>query len=162
MSSAEDAYETVEKDPADPGSIAIKQDEPEQCRVVTYEEQPYPGELLLSGVQIAFEYFGAKEDIPWGDHFEAQRASLKAGLSPKSSDFAYITKRDENGNPGFVAADLVDERTLILENRNISGLTNNGNYNYRVQAQCGENGDEYNAYYDPAIRTGGGGNTGFY
>lgn len=127
-----------------------------QCRVVTYEEQPYPGELLLSGVQIANQYFGDKVDIPWGDHFEEQRERLNGTGAPDASDFAYITKRDENGNPGFVAADLVDERTLILENRNISALQE-GNYNYRVQAQCGENGDEYNAYYDPAIRNNGGG-----
>jgi hypothetical protein len=129
--------------------------------VVTYEEQPYPGELLLSGVQIANQYFGDKADIPWGDHFEEQRERLNGSGAPDKSDFAYITKRDENGNPGFVAADLVDERTLILENRNISGL-NEGNYNYRVQAQCGENGDEYNAYYDPLIRTSGKGDTSNY
>jgi hypothetical protein len=134
---------------------------PAQCRVVTYEEQPYPGELLLSGVQIANQYFGDKADIPWGDHFEEQRERLNGSGAPDKSDFAYITKRDENGNPGFVAADLVDERTLILENRNISGL-NEGNYNYRVQAQCGENGDEYNAYYDPLIRTSGKGDTSNY
>ena len=90
---------------------------------MTFEEQPYPGELLLSGVQIANQYFGDnKADIPWGDHFEEQRERLNVSGAPDSSDFAYITKRDENGNPGFVAADLVDERTLILENRNISGL----------------------------------------
>lgn len=148
----EDAYETVELE----DQPAYKGADGAQCRVVTYEEQPYPGELLLSGVQIAFEYSGAKEDIPWGDHFEEQRVSLNNGQKPEFSDFAYITKRDENGNPGFVAADLVDERTLILENRNISGL-GQGNYNYRVQAQCGENGDEYNAYYDPLIRSNGGG-----
>ena len=170
----EDAYVTVEQSAS--GNSFVNYDikcNPEeeegcyeeppvaQCRVVTYEEQPYPGELLLSGVQIANEYFGDKADIPWGDHFEEQRERLNGSGAPDSSDFAYITKRDENGNPGFVAADLVDERSLILENRNISGL-NEGNYNYRVQAQCGENGDEYNAYYDPLIRTGGGGNISPY
>jgi hypothetical protein len=113
-------------------------------------------------VQIAKQYFGDKADIPWGDHFEEQRERLNGSEAPDSSDFAYITKRDENGNPGFVAADLVDERTLILENRNISGLGGDVNYNYRVQAQCGENGDEYNAYYDPLIRTSGGGNGSRY
>ena len=95
-------------------------------------------------------------------HFQqAFSYSLNGSGAPRDSDFAYITKRDEDGNPGFVAADLVDERTLILENRNISGL-GDGDYNYRVQAQCGENGDEYNAYYDPLIRTGGGGGFGNY
>jgi hypothetical protein len=154
----EDAYVTVEQSPSTRNFEECSDCPPPvaQCRVVTYEEQPYPGELLLSGVQIANEYFGDKADIPWGDHFEEQRERLNGSGAPDSSDFAYITKRDENGNPGFVAADLVDERSLILENRNISGL-NEGNYNYRVQAQCGENGDEYNAYYDPLIRTGGGG-----
>jgi hypothetical protein len=162
----EDAYVTVEQslltrnfeecsDCPPPPPVA-------QCRVVTFEEQPYPGELLLSGVQIAKQYFGDKADIPWGDHFEEQRERLNGSEAPDSSDFAYITKRDENGNPGFVAADLVDERTLILENRNISGLGGDVNYNYRVQAQCGENGDEYNAYYDPLIRTSGGGNGSRY
>ena len=149
-----DAYVTVEQTPS----------EGAQCRVVTFEEQPYPGELLLSGVQIANladEDGTNKAGILWGDHFEEQRERLNGSEAPDSSDFAYITKRDENGNPGFVAADLVDERTLILENRNISVL-GNGNYNYRVQAQCGENGDEYNAYYDPAIRTSGGGNGSNY
>ena len=169
----EDAYVTVEQSPSRNAFVnydvkcdaasdeGCYEQPPAQCRVVTYEEQPYPGELLLSGVQIAFEYTGAKEDIPWGDHFDEQRARLIKGQMPENSDFAYITKRDENGNPGFVAADLVDERTLILENRNISGL-NEGNYNYRVQAQCGENGDEYNAYYDPLIRTSGGGGISNY
>ena len=173
----EDAYVTVEQSAS--GNSLVNYDikcnpeneegcyeEPQvaQCRVVTYEEQPYPGELLLSGVQIAnlFDVDGTnKANIPWGDHFEEQRDSLNGSGAPRDSDFAYITKRDENGNPGFVAADLVDERTLILENRNISGL-GDGNYNYRVQAQCGENGDEYNAYYDPAIRTSGGGNISRY
>ena len=168
----EDAYVTVEQSAS--GNSLVNYDikcnpeneegcyeEPQvaQCRVVTYEEQPYPGELLLSGVQIAnlFDVDGTnKANIPWGDHFEEQRDSLNGSGAPRDSDFAYITKRDEDGNPGFVAADLVDERTLILENRNISGL-GDGDYNYRVQAQCGENGDEYNAYYDPLIRTGGGG-----
>ena len=163
----EDAYETVEEPTDNAIGIIGKCDgdcdeQPAaQCRVVTYEEQPYPGELMLSGVQIA-NFFGTDKDkAQWGDHFDEQRESLKGTGAPETSDFAYTTKRDEDGNPGFVAADLVDERTLILENRNISGL-NEGNYNYRVQAQCGENGDEYNVYYDPAIRTGGGGGTGFY
>ena len=161
----DEAFVTVEQSPStrnfDECSDCPEEPPVAQCRVVTYEEQPYPGELLLSGVQIANQYFGDKADIPWGDHFEEQRERLNGSGAPDSSDFAYITKRDENGNPGFVAADLVDERTLILENRNISGL-GDGNYNYRVQAQCGENGDEYNAYYDPAIRTSGGGNISRY
>ena len=73
------------------------------------------------------------------------------GGNPADSPFAYITKRDENNRPGFVAADLVDERTLILENRN----TVSGDFFYRVQAQCGSGDDAYNAYYDPLIRTSG-------
>ena len=159
----DEAFVTVEQSPSTRNVDECSDCPPPvaQCRVVTYEEQPYPGELLLSGVQIANEFGGLKADIPWGDHFEEQRERLNGSGAPDSSDFAYITKRDENGNPGFVAADLVDERTLILENRNISGL-GDGNYNYRVQAQCGENGDEYNAYYDPLIRTGGGGGFGNY
>lgn len=161
----DEAFVTVEQSPStrnfDECSDCPEEPPVAQCRVVTYEEQPYPGELLLSGVQIANEFGGLKADIPWGDHFEEQRERLNGSGAPDLSDFAYITKRDENGNPGFVAADLVDERTLILENRNISGL-GDGNYNYRVQAQCGENGDEYNAYYDPAIRTSGGGNISRY
>ena len=161
----DEAFVTVEQSPStrnfEKCSDCPEEPPVAQCRVVTYEEQPYPGELLLSGVQIANEFDGLKADIPWGDHFEEQRERLNGSGAPDSSDFAYITKRDENGNPGFVAADLVDERTLILENRNISGL-GDGNYNYRVQAQCGENGDEYNAYYDPLIRTGGGGGISNY
>ena len=164
----DEAFVTVEQSPStrnfDECSDCPEEPPVAQCRVVTYEEQPYPGELLLSGVQIAnlFDVDGTnKANIPWGDHFEEQRDSLNGSGAPRDSDFAYITKRDEDGNPGFVAADLVDERTLILENRNISGL-GDGDYNYRVQAQCGENGDEYNAYYDPLIRTSGGGNTSDY
>ena len=55
------------------------------------------------------------------------------------ANFAYITKRDEEGRPGLLK-DLVDERTLILENRNFSADT----FNYRVQAECGEGEDAFN------------------
>ena len=114
---------------------------------------PYPGELKMSGVQIAAGYTDDKDSVPWGNDFETQRKALLAG-QPITSDFAYITKRDEEGRQGFVAADLVDERTLILENRNISELQE---YQYRVQAQCGDGDEAYNVYYDPIIRTSGGG-----
>ena len=89
------------------------------------------------------------------------RDSVKALIKglPIESDFSYITKQDEEGRQGFVAADLVDERTLILENRNISDMEN---YQYRVQAQCGDGDEAYNVYYDPLIRTSGGGGGSLY
>ena len=128
-----------------------------QFEIVKENLLPYPGELKLSGVQIA-ETSGYPTAEEWGNHFDAQREALLNGGNPADSPFAYITKRDENNRPGFVAADLVDERTLILENRN----TVSGDFFYRVQAQCGSGDDAYNAYYDPLIRTSGKGGTSTY
>ena len=128
-----------------------------QFEIVKENLLPYPGELKLSGVQIA-ETSGYPTAEEWGNHFDAQREALLNGGNPADSPFAYITKRDENNRPGFVAADLVDERTLILENRN----TVSGDFFYRVQAQCGSGDDAYNAYYDPPIRTSGKGDISDY
>ena len=97
-------------------------------------------------------------DQEWGNDFDAQREALLSGGDVELSPYAYITKRDENGRPGFVAADLVDERTLILENRN----TLQADFFYRVQAQCGVGDDVYNAYFDPLIRTSGAGDPNKY
>ncbi len=118
---------------------------------------PYPAELVLSGLQIS-----RNDDYPtdeeWGNDFDAQRQALLNGGSAEASPYAYITKRDENGRPGFVAADLADERTLILENRN----TIQADFFYRVQAQCGDGDEAYNVYYDPRIQTSGGGDSSLY
>jgi hypothetical protein len=122
-----------------------------QCEVTTLAEEFYPGELKMSGVQIARgSYSEAEKDIiPWGNDYEEFSQN---GRDFTRANFAYITKRDEEGRPGFVAADLVDERTLILENRNFSA----DSFNYRVQAECGEGDDAFNVYYDPIIRNNGG------
>lgn len=127
-----------------------------QCEVTTLAEEFYPGELKMSGVQIARGNYdeSQKDIIPWGNDYE--RFS-QGGASFDQANFAYITKRDEEGRPGFVAADLVDERTLILENRNFSADT----FNYRVQAECGSGDDAFNVYYDPLIRNNGGSGGGF-
>lgn len=121
------------------------------------EGLPYPAELVMSGLQIS-----RNDDYPtdeeWGNDFDEQREALLNGGSAEASPYAYITKRDENGRPGFVAADLVDERTLILENRN----TIQDDFFYRVQAQCGDGTDAYNVYYDPRIQTSGGGDSSWY
>ena len=132
--------------------IEIKRDV-QQCFVTDFIDFPYPGELKLSGLQIASGFTQDKDNVPWGDDFDRQVKSLMKG-EPITSDFAYISKQDEEGRYGFVAADLEDERTLILENRNVSDLQE---YQYRVQAQCGDGAEAYNVYYDPIIRTGGGG-----
>ena len=128
-----------------------------QCEVTTLAEEFYPGELKMSGVQIARgEYSESEKDIiPWGNDYEEFSQN---GRDFTRANFAYITKRDEEGRPGFVAADLVDERTLILENRNFSADT----FNYRVQAECGEGDDAFNVYYDPLIRSNGGSGGGGY
>jgi len=129
-----------------------------QCVATSFVDLPYPGELKMSGLQIAAGYTEDKDNVPWGNDFELQREALLNG-EPITSDFAYITKTDEEGRQGFVAADLVDERTLILENRNVSELQE---YQYRVQAQCGDGADAYNVYYDPRISTSGGGGSSLY
>ena len=127
----------------------------------------YPGELRLSGVQIALNlgdgYY--PPDLAWGDDFDKQRANIidaiRGGQDPTAiaakSSYSYIAKVDENGRPGFVAVDITDDRTLILENRNTVSQT----YNYRVQAQCGVEGNSYNVYFDPTIRSNGGGGGGY-
>ena len=92
----------------------------------------------------------------WGNDFDKQRENLLNGDDVERASFAYINKRDENGRPGFVAADIVDERTLILENRNTVAET----FNYRVQAQCGDGDNAYNVYYDPEIQHDGRGGSG--
>ena len=118
----------------------------------------YPGELRMSGIQISTDTTSAKADIKWGDDFELQRLNLREGAPVEASAFAYIAKRDELGRPGFVAADIVDERTIILENRNTTAQE----YVYRVQAQCGDGITAYNVYYDPRIQTSGGGDGSVY
>ena len=113
----------------------------------------YPGELKMSGIQISTDTTSDKADIKWGDDFELQRLNLREGGPVEAAAFAYIAKRDELGRPGFVAADIVDERTIILENRN----TTTQDYVYRVQAQCGDGLTAYNVYFDPLIKGSGGG-----
>lgn len=118
----------------------------------------YPGELKMSGIQISTDTTSSKADIKWGDDFEMQRLNLREGAPVEAAAFAYIAKRDELGRPGFVAADIIDERTIILENRN----TTNQEYVYRVQAQCGDGATAYNVYFDPRIQTSGGGDSSIY
>jgi hypothetical protein len=115
----------------------------------------YPGELRMSGVQVAKFTTTDKDRIPWGDDFEEQ--SKLAGQGDVSeANFAYTTQQDEKGRFGFVAVDIVDDRAIVLENRNVT----NADFSYRVQAQCGEPGSATNVYYDPLIRNNGGGGTG--
>ena len=118
----------------------------------------YPGELKMSGIQISTDTTSAKADVKWGDDFELQRLNLREGAPIEAAAFAYIPKRDELGRPGFVAADIIDERTIVLENRNTTAQ----DYRYRVQAQCGEGLTSYNVYYDPKISTSGGGGLSRY
>ena len=118
----------------------------------------YPGELKMTGIQISTDTTSDKADIKWGDDFELQRMRLREGGTIEDAAFAYIAKRDELGRPGFVAADIVDERTIILENRNTTAQ----DYVYRVQAQCGDGLTAYNVYFDPIIRTSGGGGGSTY
>ena len=115
----------------------------------------YPGELRMSGVQVAKFTTTDKDRIPWGDDFEEQ--SKLAGQGDVSeANFAYTTQQDEKGRFGFVAVDIVDDRAIVLENRNVT----NADFSYRVQAQCGEPGSATNVYYDPLIRNNGGGGGG--
>ncbi len=128
------------------------------CVAKTTAGQPYPGELRMSGVQISKNPENRpKEEIPWGDDWEAQSKLLERGeFAVLESDFAYSNQRDEAGRPGFLAVDVIDDRKIILETRNI----NPGSFQYRVQAQCGDPGSEYNVYYDPSIRHDGRGGGG--
>lgn len=116
----------------------------------------YPGELRMSGVQIAIGTGGYPTADEWGNDFDRQRENLLNGGSVNDASFTYTTKRDERGRPGFVAADIVDERTLVLENRNIAQAS----FSYRVQAQCGDGDSAYNVYYDPQIQHDGRGGSG--
>ena len=129
----------------------------------------YSGELTLTGVQVARiddpNNPPAKSAIPWGnDQFVSAVGSTR--------DFTYTLQQDEQLNYGFVAVDFVDERTLVLEARNVDS---NKEYAYRLQAKCGDddvpidldgNGvpdsegsqtttGAYYIYYDPQIRTDG-------
>lgn len=116
----------------------------------------YPGELRMSGVQVAKFTTTDKDRIPWGDDFEEQ--SKLAGQGDVSeANFAYTTQQDEKGRFGFVAVDIVDDRAIVLENRNVT----DADFSYRVQAQCGEPGSATNVYYDPVLRNNGGGGTGY-
>ena len=116
----------------------------------------YPGELRMSGVQIAIGTGGYPTADEWGNDFDLQRENLLNGGSVNDASFTYTTKRDERGRPGFVAADIIDERTLVLENRNIAQAS----FSYRVQAQCGDGDSAYNVYYDPKIEHDGRGGGG--
>ena len=138
------------------------------CSTIGWET-PYAGELTLTGVQVARiddpNNPPAKSAIPWGnDQFVPAVGS--------SRDFTYTLQQDEQLNYGFVAVDSVDERTLVLEARNINS---NKEYAYRLQAKCGDqdvpidldgNGfpdseggqtttGAYYIYYDPSIRNDG-------
>ena len=112
----------------------------------------YPGELRLSGVQIAKRTSSNKEDLVFGDDFREQSALVAQG-DFSQANFAYTNQRDEDGNPGFLAVDIIDDRKLILETRNQTV----DEFNYRVQAQCGDPGSAFNVYYDPPIRGNGNG-----
>ena len=112
----------------------------------------YPGELRMSGVQVAKFTTTDKDAILWGDDFEEQAALAAKGILSEAN-FAYTTQRDEQGRFGFVAVDIVDDRAIVLENRNVT----NADFSYRVQAQCGEPGSATNVYYDPVLRNNGGG-----
>jgi len=119
---------------------------------------PYPGELRLTGVQIAFARAN-KADVVWGDHFLAMRDGLASGkFSPADSSFTYTSLTDRNGRPGFLAVDLVDERTLVFENRQ----TTQAEFQYRVEAQCGEGDSAYEVYFDPTVRHSGRGGGSSY
>ena len=112
----------------------------------------YPGELRMSGVQIAKRMSSNKEDLMFGDDFREQSALVAQG-DFSQANFAYNNQRDEDGNPGFLAVDIIDDRKLILETRNQTV----DEFNYRVQAQCGDPGSAFNVYYDPPLRSNGGG-----
>lgn len=125
-------------------------------RAIYSPAKAYPGELRLTGVQISTDIENEKSLIKWGNDFDAQRRSLTQGGDASLSPFTYTSQRDEQGRYGFVAADILDERTLVLENRN----TASQNFKYRIQAQCGESGNAYNVYYDPEIEHDGRGGSG--
>lgn len=146
------AYETLSYDKAESNSPT---DPP---RVVFEASSAYPGEIRLTGVQISTDVGIQKELISWGDDFLLQRRLLSQGGSPDGASFTYTTQRDELNRPGFVAVDLEDDRSIVLENRNVGQRT----FQYRVQAQCGDPGRAYNVYYDPQIEHDGRGGSGGY
>ena len=129
----------------------------------------YPGELTLTGVQVAWldpsdPATGSKSTMPWGNE----------QFGGSAVDFTYTLDRDAQGNYGFIAVDLEDERTLVMETRNI----NNREYQYRVQARCGDGdvpfdldsdgipdtdgGGAYYVYWDPKVRHDGRGSGTVY
>ena len=115
----DNAYRLVTATNANPDAV---------CEVTNYVDVRYPGELKLSGVQVSSVTGTYPSDGDWGDDYDSFADGTKKFTQ---ASFTYITKRDENGRPGFVAADLVDERTLILENRNVVER----DFSYRVQAE---------------------------
>ena len=74
---------------------------------------------MLSGLQIALVSARQRQCAIGVTTFSVSVKRLMKG-EPMNRTSAYITKQDEEGRHGFVAADLEDERTLILENRNVS------------------------------------------
>ena len=127
-----------------------------EVRSLYSPRKAFPGELRLTGVQISTDVESEKALIKWGNDFDAQRMALIQGGSERASSFTYTAHRDEQGRYGFAAVDIIDERTLIFENRNIVAA----DYQYRVQAQCGDPGNAYNVYYDPILRSDGRGGSG--
>lgn len=127
-----------------------------EVRSLYSPSKAFPGELRLTGVQISTDVESEKALVKWGNDFDAQRMALIQGGSERSSSFTYTAHRDEQGRYGFAAVDLLDERTLIFENRNIVAA----DYLYRVQAQCGDPGNAYNVYFDPIMRSDGRGGGG--
>ena len=122
------------------------------------QELLYPGELRMSGVQIARGEYQDKLNVPWGNDFNEQSDLLNRGdFTLSQANFSYTNQRDEDGRPGFLAVDIIDDRKLILETRNVTA----DDFQYRVQAQCGDPGSSYNVYYDPVIRSDGGGGGGY-
>jgi len=120
-------------------------------------QNPYPAELRLTGVQIAF-FKPDKSTVQWGDHYLAMREQLITQGKPSDSSFTYTTRTDANGRPGFLAVDILDERTLVFENRNTVAQ----DFQYRVEAQCGEGSNAYSVYFDPATRHSGRGGVSTY
>ena len=128
----------------------------------------YNAELTLTGVQVAIAAEDEEKDrIVWGN------AQFAQSVDP---DFVYTLQQDEYGRGGFIAVDTIDERTLVMETRNVS----NTSYRYRIQAKCGD-GDvpphgtdgypkysttetvlpgAYYVYFDPSIRQDGRGGGG--
>ena len=126
---------------------------------------PYAAELRLTGVQVALydpqNPPATKAEIPWGFIRDGGSIPTPSAGQGATSDFTFSLQEDEFGRGGFIAVDLIDERTLVMEVRNVS----TDQYLYRIQAQCGS-GDPvwygefsngatgngaYYVYYDPQI-----------